>query len=328
MAGEFTLAQLSQIETDPLRKSIIDGLLWECDIMQFIPWETTNSLSTDVVQLGTLPTIGFRNVNEGYSSGTGTLESKTEHIALMGRYFDTDKAILRAKNTTADARALVQVMMLKAMAYNFNDNFINGDKVEVDVKGFNGIKKRINDEYADGYTNQYLDNNGTAGDGILLSSAESFNFLNRLDAAKYAIMGHRPQIAFMNDTMLLALRAVLRKEKLLNNAMDMFDREVDMYGSCRLVDIGCKADQTTEIITTTETLEDAGAAESTSIYFVQFSLGIDLYGIQEYPMEVEDKGLLESAPIYRTEVDWPLGLAHASHYCMSRLYGIIPNSST
>ena len=101
-----------------------------------------------------------------------------------------------------------------------------------------------------------------------------------------------------------------------------------MYAGCQLIDIGVKADQTTEIITSTETLEAAGAAESTSIYAVKFGIGDMLWGIQEYPMDVEDKGLLEASPVYRTEVDWPLGLANADPRALGRLYGIIPNSST
>jgi len=132
----------------------------------------------------------------------------------------------------------------------------------------------------------------------------------------------------MNKKMLLALRSILRKEKLLDNTRDMFDRIVDVYQGVKLADIGVKADQTTEIITSTEELEAAGAAESTSIYAVKFGIGELLWGIQEYPLEVTDKGLLEATPVYRTELDWPLGLALADPRSIGRLYGIIPDSST
>ena len=327
MSNEFTLVELSKIETSTLRKSIIDGLLMEADLMQLVPWETIGALATTVIRLGTLPSVGFRKINEGYTVSTGSLEQKVEHIALMGADFDTDKAIARAKNTIASARAITQVMMLKSMAYKFNDKFINGNP-ETDPEEFKGLKQRITDLYNDGYTGQYIDNGGTAGDGILLSSAESHNFLNSLDKLIYSIKGHDPQCLLMNDKVLLALRALLRKEQLLNQSKDMFDRVVDMYGNARLIDIGTTSDQTTEIITNTETLEDEAAAESTSIYAVKFGLGEYLWGIQEYPIEVEDKGLLEDKPVYRTEVDWPLGLAMAVPYSIARLYAIIPDGST
>ena len=323
----WTLSELSKIETDTLRKSVMDTLLLESDLMQVIPWETIGQLATTIVKVQDLPSIGFRKVNEGYASTEGHLEQAVENISLMGCYMDCDKAIARAKNTIADARAISQVMALKAVAYKFNDKFINGNPV-TDPEEFRGLKERVNLLFADGYTSQYIENAGTSGDGILLSTAESHNFLNKLDQLIYSIKGHRPDLLMMNQKMLLALRSILRKEGLLNQSKDQFDVVVDMYQGCRLVDVGVKADQTTEIITSTETLEDAGGSESTSIYAVKFGIGELFWGIQEYPLEVEDKGLLEGSPVYRTELDWPLGLAQADPRACARLYGIIPDSST
>lgn len=327
MADAWTLAELSKIETDTLRKSVIDTLLMESNILQLVPWETIGQLATTIVRVQDLPSVGFRKINEGYAAGVGHFEQKVENISLMGCYLDCDKAIARAKNTIADARAIAQVMALKAMAYKFNDKFINGDPT-TDPEEFKGIQKRVEAVVAEGYTDQYIDNAGTSGDGILLSTGESHNFLNKLDDLIYSIKGHQPDFLFMNKKMLLALRSLLRKEKLLETTRDLFDRRVDTYSNCQLIDIGVKADQTTEIITSTETLEAAGTAESTSIYAVKLGIGELLWGIQEYPLEVEDKGLLEASPVYRTEVDWPLGLALADPRAIGRLYGIIPDSST
>ena len=327
MANEFTLVEFSKIATDPLQKGVIDALLMDIPIMEMIPWQTIGALSVGITRLGTLPNVGFRKINEGFVVSTGSLEQRIESIALMGADFDTDKALVRASTTGPTARAVTQVMMLKAMAYKFNDKFINGNP-ESDPEEFKGLKERVNDLVDEGYTGQYINNAGTQGDGILLDDDEFYNFLNKLDELLYAIKGHRPDYLQMNGKMLLAMRAGLRKAKLLDTTKDMFDRVVDVYQNCRMVDIGTTADQTTEIITSTETLEADGGSESTSIYAMKFAMGQMLWGIQEYPLEVEDKGLLEDKPIYRTEVDWPLGLAMADPYCLSRLYGIIPDNST
>jgi len=325
MSGEFTLIELSKIETDTLRKSVIDTLLMEASPLEIIPWETIGALATTIVRMGTLPSVGFRKINEGYTVGTAALEQKVENISLLGGYFDTDKAIARAKNTIASARAITQVMMTKSIAYKFNDKFINGNP-ETDPEEFKGLKERVDDVVAEGYTAQEVDvAGGSITEGILNSSAISHNFLNKFDQAMYQIKGHSPQFAFMNSTVLLAIRALLRKEKLLNQSMDFFDRVVDVYGNTRLADIGVKADQTTEILPLTET-KGGGTTES-SIYFARFGIGEFLWGIQEYPLEVEDKGLLEGSPIYRTEMDWPVGLAVADPYSICRLFGIIPTNA-
>lgn len=325
MAGEFTLVELSKIETDPGRKSVIDTLLMESNLMEIVPWETIGALSTNIVRMGTLPSVGFRKINAGFSVGTAALEQKVENISLMGGFFDTDKAIVRAKNVSVSPRAIVQIMMTKAIAYKFNDRFINGNP-ESNPEEFKGMEQRVDDVVAEGYTGQEVDvAGGSATEGILNSSAISHNFLNKFDQAMYQIKGHTPDFALMNSKVLLAIRSLLRKEKLLDTTKDIFDRTIDMYGNTRLIDIGVKADQTTEILPLTET-KGTGTTES-SIYFVKFGIGEFLWGIQEYPLEVEDKGLLEGAPIYRTEMDWPLGLAVSDPYSICRLFGVIPTNA-
>lgn len=323
----FTLADLANIEKDTLRKSVMDTLLMESDVLQDIPWETLGTLSTTVVRIQDLPSVGFRKVNEGYSSGDGSLEQNVETVSLMGMYSDVDKVIAKTKNTIGEARAIQQQMMVKAMSYNFNDKFINGNP-ETDPDEFKGLEQRVGDLNAAGFTSQYIDNGGTSGDGILLNSAERNNFLDKFEQAQYAIKGHNPEWAYMNNSTLRATRSVLRREGLLDTTKDQFDRVISMYGSTKLSDIGVKADQTTEILPNTETLEDAGAAESTSIYFCKYGIGEFFWGIQAYEMEVEDVGRLEGSPVFRTEVDWPLGLAQSDPYSISRLYAVIPNAST
>jgi len=326
----WTLTELSKIETDVLRKSVVDCLLMESDVMQKVPWETIGTLSTAVVKYQDLPSVGFRKLNAGYTESTGTFEQKTELISLMGGLIDTDKAIARAKNTVADARAIQQQMMVRAIAYKFNDKFINGSPVS-DPEEFKGIKERVNDIYGEGYLTQLIDCGGTYGAardaGILYDTANQHNFLDKLDQLIYAISGHKPDVLYMNKKCLLAVRSLLRRAQLLNQAQDMFGRMIDMYAGIPLVDIGVKADQITEIITNTEDPQSLYTSDvSTSIYAVKFGIGEFLWGIQEYPMEVTDKGLLEATPVYRTEVDWPLGLAHVDPRSLARLCNVFPDN--
>lgn len=326
----WTLSELSKIETDPLRKSVADTLLMESNILETIPWETIGTLSTTVIRYQDLPSVGFRKINAGYSESTGTFAHKTENISLMGGMIDTDKALARAKNTVADARAIQQQMMVKAIAYKFNDRFINGNPAS-DPEEFKGIAARVDEVVAEGYTEQLIDLGATTGTtrdaGILYDTANAFNFLNKLDQLIYSIKGHQPDMLLMNKKCLLAVRALLLKERLLDYTQDMFGRRIDTYGGVKLIDIGTKADQMTEIITNTEDPQNIYASDlSTSIYAVKFGIGEFLWGIQEYPMEVEDKGLLESKPVYRTEIDFPLGLAHIDPRCIGRLCNIFPDN--
>lgn len=320
-----TLADLSMIEVDPLRKSIVDTLIMESNTLELVPWETIGGLSTRVISINDLPSVGFRKINEGFSEGIGHFKPKTENIALFGHDIDTDKAIARAKNTIADARAVQQMLTLKSVAYSFNDKLINGDP-QTTPEEFKGLDKRIDDINSDGFTDQLVDLADTTDYGILRDSAARFAFLDKLNTLIYAIRGHQPQFLFMNKKMLLATRSLLLREKLLDSTKDMFDRRVDMYLGARMVDIGVKADQSTEIITNTET--DGGGSYETSIYAVTFGVGDMTWGIEEYPLEAYDLGELESKPVYRTRVDWNIGLATIDPRSVGRLYGIRADSTS
>lgn len=321
----WTLAEFSKLETDILRKSVIDTLIMESNILELCPWETIGQLATGVVKIKDLPSVGFRKVNEGYSEGVGHFEQKVENIALFGHDIDTDIAIARAKNSIADARAIQQTLTLKSVAYSFNDKFINGDP-GTDPEEYKGIAERVDDVNAEGYTDQYVDLADTTDYGILRTSAARFDFLDKLNELIYAIKGHNPDFLFMNKKMLLALRSLLLREKLLDTTQDMFNRKVDVYLGARLIDIGVKADQSTEIITNTETL--GGGSYETSIYAVKFGVGDMTWGLQQYPLEVRDLGELESKPVFRTRVDWNLGLATVDPRSIGRLYGIRADSTS
>lgn len=323
----WTLAEMSKIETDTLRKSVIDGLLLNSNLLELVPWETIGTLATTVVRYKDLPSFGYRKVNEGFSESTGTFEQKVENISLGGLDIDTDKAIARAKNTIADARAVQQTMALKSAAYQFNWKFIAGNPT-ADPEEFKGLRLRVDDLNTEGYTDQFIQSSDT-DTGILFSKAASEQFINDLDKLIYAIDGHDADFLLMNKKMLLATRAALRKAELLDKTTDQFGRKIDMYGNTRMIDIGVRADQTTEIILNTETTAGVptGGTECTSIYAVKFGIGDETWGIQEYPLEVVDLGELQTAPKYRTRIDWPHGLATVGVRSIARLYGIVPDST-
>ncbi len=315
----WTLAELSKIETDTLRKSVVDTLIMESNLLEIVPWETIGQLATTIVKIKDLPSVGFRKINEGYAESIGHFEQAVENISLFGGDIDTDIAIARAKNTIADARAIQQTLKLKAVAFDFNDNFINGDP-STDPEEYKGLYKRIDDVNAAGYTDQYIDLGDTSDKGILRTQATRFAFLDKLNELIYAIAGHDPAFLLMNKKMLLAVRSLLLREKLLDTTNDMFNRKIDVYLGARMIDIGVKADQSTEIILNTE--DKGGGSFETSIVAVKFGIGDMTWGIQQYPLEVRDIGELESKPVYRTRVDWNLGLATVNPRSIGRLYGI------
>ena len=330
----WSLAEFSKIETDVLRKSVIDTLLMETNILELIPFETIGQLTTGFVRMQDLPSVGFRRVNGSYPEGIGRFEQKVEQIALMGGNIDTDKAIARAKNTVGDARAIQQQMMLKAMAYRYNYAFINGDPAVPDptwtqgtlgdarsVGGgapFKGLHIRTTEAHAE-TGSQII----TSDAGYILDEANWHDFLDELDELIYSVAGHQPDYLLMNRQTLLALRSILRRARLLDTTKDMFDRRVDVYQGCRLIDMGSALLRTNpdaspeEASTWTDIIPVTNGVSS--IYAVKFGVGDLTWGIAEYPLEVEDLGMLKEKPVYRTMVDFPCGLATVDPRSVARL---------
>lgn len=322
MAGIVTLNDYAQVEKDALRKSVIDTFLMEADLMKHVPWETIGRLGTTLLRYKNIPSVAFRKINTAWTAAKGETDQRTEVVKDLGGMVDVDKLLVRAGGTVESVRAIQQYLQIKAMAYEFNDKFINGDPT-VTPDEIMGILKRVDGLNAAGYTSQYIDLGLTTDEGILHDSASMNAYVDHLEELVHAIDGHSPDCLLMNGSVLLATRSILRRLQLLDTTKDQFGRVITMFGKVPIYDVGVKADQTTQIITTTETLGMSTGVGS-SVYAVKFGIGTHLWGIQTYALEVKDKGELEDGVTFRTVVDWPLGLAIMNPRSIARLYGVSP----
>jgi hypothetical protein len=155
--------------------------------------------------------------------------------------------------------------------------------------------------------------------------------LDKWEQAFYTAGGgeETANVILCNEALKWGLGRVLRylgsgSASLVDVTKDSFDREFPTYKGARLVDIGLKPDQTTEIITNTETAEDAGA-DATSAYFVPFSTEQGITGIQVGPLEVRyptGDSERETKPTKLIRVEWVCGLAGFGSYGPVRLHNI------
>jgi hypothetical protein len=210
-------------------------------------------------------------------------------------------------------------MKLKAMAFEWNDTFINGNEVTVDEDEFNGLKYRVGQfpERQRIYTDASGDGTGAAL-LVLSTAATQHQLLDALHEASHNVGG--ADAFFMNEKTYLYLSSILRRQSLLDTTQDSFDRAINSFLGAPLIDVGLKADGSTEIITNTET--DASGNDATSIYAVKFGLDEGLVGLQldnldAYVVTEE----LDSKPAKRIRIDWANGLATLGDYCICRIMG-------
>lgn len=325
-----TLAQVAKLEQNPLKKGIMMNLLRFSNLLELVPFEEVNALTSVAVKWTNLPSVAFRRINEGYTSSEGDVDHVYESVYVLGGDIEMDILFQKSQlqsNFIVDPRQLQIDMKTKAMAFKFSDQFINGDHT-VDPDGFEGLKVRINElpsrqKVRASSTTDILDPTASA--------ANARRFLSKWEEAFYKAGGGTgaPNAILCNEAMKWGLGQVIRylgsaASTVVDMGKDLFDREFPTYKGVPIIDVGLKADQTTEIIPVNETAEDAGA-DATSVYFVPFNSEQGVTGIQIGPLEVRTPtgdGERESKPTSLVRVEWVVGLAGFGSYGPTRLHNI------
>ena len=326
-----TLAQVAKLSDAPLRKGIILNMIRESPILGMVPFENVNSLSSVAVRWTNLPSVAFRKVNAGYTASEGDVEQVYESVYGFGGDIELDRVFKKITGSLIqDPRTLQIEMKTKAMAIKFSDYFINGDHA-VDVDGFEGLKKRVSNmpsrqSVRASPTTDVLDPTASAANARL--------FLDKWEQAMYSANGGNVNAILCNEGLKWGLGRVLRYLNasggvLLDTSKDEFEREILTYKGAPIMDAGLKSNQSTEIISATETAEDAGT-DATSAYFVPFNMEQGITGIQLSEMEVYDPldgGEKSDKPTNLVRVEWWCGLAGFGSYGFTRLHNIETPSS-
>jgi hypothetical protein len=155
---------------------------------------------------------------------------------------------------------------------------------------------------------------------ILADSASEHTFVDKLHELVYVCGANA---LLMNEKTFLGIGRVLRRLNLLSTTQDNYGRTWEEFAGAKLIDVGVKGDQTTEIITSTETALDSGA-DSTSIYGVRFD-GDDGFRIIQLSGTSTDPydpigGEMETKPSKLRRIDWVIGLQNMGRYAIGRLY--------
>lgn len=318
----ITLAQLVKLETDPKKQYIIANLLREVKIMETLPFTNVNSLKSIAVRYRILPSVAFRKIGAGYTASEGDVEQVWEAVYALGGEINYDRVFEMVSNTIVDMKKLQTDMKVQSLAMTFNDYFINGDHAS-DADGFEGLKKRVSNMpsrqtvYFAGASSAALDPTASAANGrAFFDALEQMHYkTNRGDhnaficneGTKWGVGRVARYIAFAGGNILEVTK-------------DSFDRQIPTLWGSPVIDIGLKKDQSTEIITDTETAGDA-ASDATSIYAMAFNEQQGVTGIQLRNLEIYDPlngGEQESLPAKQLRLEWWLGLASFGSYGICR----------
>lgn len=298
----LTLIEAAKLETgDVVRSAIIELYAGSSDILRVLPFEDIAGNALRYNREGNLPGVGFRGVNEAYTASTGVLNPITEPLVIAGGDLDVDRFII--KTMGEGIRSRHEAMKVRALALMWTRKFIKGDQA-TDAREFDGLQTRL-------VGNQLIAAGATAN-GTPLS-------LGKLDEAIDQTLN--PTHLLMNKGMARRLTAAARAGLGgdIAFAQDEFGKRMAVYNGLPILTVDLDGEGAS-ILPFTEAAT-SGTATATSIYVL--SLGADgVTGIQNGGMDVRDLGELQTAPLWRTRVEWFNGIAAFNGRAATRLWSI------
>lgn len=285
------------------RAAVIELFASNSPLLRAVPFMEIQGNAYSYQVEGKLPNIGFRAVNGSYTEGVGVVNPEVERLRIAGGDLDVDKFLIRTVG--GDIRSQEEARKIKALSGLITDKIINGNSVTT-VDEFDGLRARI------------------VGSQLLpaLSSAPSANSplsLEALDAAIDEVDGANALLMSraMKRKLVTAARAGIGGD--IQIAQDDFGFRVTMYNDIPIIEVD--TNHLGQKIMDFNEAGPGGGSTSTSIYVVNFGDGM-VSGLQNGSFDVTDIGELDAKPVWRTRVEWYVGLAVMHPKAVARVWGI------
>lgn len=299
----MTLVEAAKLESgNVFKQGIIEMYAGSSSILMNLPFEGISGNALTYNREGKLPGIGFRGVNESYTPSNGVLNPLTESLVIAGGEIDVDKFIVQTQG--ASVRSTHESMKIRALGLSWTRKFIKGSSV-ADPREFDGLQTRVTGDQ------KISAGSGSGGSPLSLFALD--------EAIDQTLM---PTGLIMNKTMRRRLTQATRDTSVggfITYDVDAFGRQVTKYNDLPILEVDLDNEQN-EILGFNEAAA-SGAATATSIYVVSMGDGM-LNGIQNGGIMAQDLGELESAPLFRTRVEWYNGLAVFNGRAVTRLHNI------
>lgn len=259
-----------------------------------------------------LPSIGFRGVNEAYAESAGKTEKRTEALKIIGGDLDVDRFVVQTGGESM--RTEHELMKATALAQSIGAALVRGAVVTGggatgDAESFDGLMTR----YGGGFSTTAVATDGPNGGQIVTNNGASDALsMAKLDEAIMKV--DNPTHLLMPKKMRININALLRNSAALSITKDAFGMPVLNYGGLPILDADINGD--TAAIGFNENNDS-----TCSIYVLSMTPG-GFHLIENGGIQVRDLGEQNSKPVFRTRVEWYVGMVDEHPRCVSRLFNI------
>lgn len=300
----ITLFEASKLNPgEVMRNTIIEHFARSSDLLRATQFINVDGGAYVYNMEGSLPGVAFRGIGEGYTASAGIMNPETERLRMAGGDLDVDLATL--KMTSEDVRGQHELRKVKALSLTIGAKMINGDST-ADAREFDGLRVRIQGD-------QLLENGSTDG-GDALRIAALRDLIDQVDAPTHLIMSKKMR------NLLSAAATDSSIGGYITYTQDEFGSRVTQFDGLPIIVVDYDSSGN-QIVDFNEVGSGGSTATATSIYCV--NMGDEgVVGLQNGIMEVRDLGELQERPVYRTRVEWMVGLAVMQGRAAARLRGI------
>jgi hypothetical protein len=301
----MTLLEANKINDGDIKRSaIVEMFAMNADLLRVLPFENIPGGSYTYTEEHKLPGIGFRGVNDGYSESVGVLNPRTEALRIAGGDLDVDKFLIATRGQ--EVRSEHEAMKVKSLSLSIMNKMINGDSELNTELEFDGLRKRITGD-------QLVAANLTAPSANSPLSLEAIDeAIDRVDAPTHLLMSKS-----MRNKLSTAVRAGIGGDIVFD--IDEFGQRVAYYNGLPIL-IADYDETGTRMIGFNEAGPGGGSTAS-SIYVLSIGPG-KIKGIQNGFIDVRDIGELDTKPVFRTRVEWYVGMVVEHGRAASRVWGI------
>ncbi len=288
--GAVPLVTAAKYGDDQTAQGLVEIMIEEAPMLKVLPWMTFEGNALKKRVEGTLPNVGFRQVNAAWTASHGSDEWSYWGVAIMGGEYIVDEFEVNVIASRDDLEADQIRKLAKATSMRFTYEFFEGTGAN---NGFKGIKTLISEGY-----------------GQTVTQSAGALTLDKLDEVIDSFK------SYSADVILASRSHVTKVSKLGRNATGQslidigdtaFGHRVVHYNGVPFIIVGQSLDSSGNVV---DTLGYNEASSTSSLYFVRLSTDAvcGLMG-KGGSLSVKRFGEMEAQPQRKGRLEWYPGVA-------------------
>ena len=299
----LTLAEAAKLSNDVVQQGVIETVVKESRVLEVLPFIEMAGNALTYNRENAMATAAFFDVGDTWTESTPTFTQVLATLKILGGDADVDQYIATTRSNVQDIEAAVLELKAKAVAHEFEDEFIYGDTA-VDAKGFDGLHKVVPSGQ------QIHLGSGTTPAALSLKKLDEAIDLAKPGKPDFLLLTRRTRRGI--SAFARALTSPVQYEPGDFGQRIMYYDGIPVFQSDFMVD--------TEAIASGAFSAKTGGASS-SVFAVKAGEG-QLAGLTNGGIQVENVGALETKDARRWRCKWYVGLALFSTLAVARLDGI------